>query len=249
MIRHLKLWSEVMRHISLRINTIALHKVIFVFALLPLKILSNEFTQEQEIRVMQYLDGVIQSQIDNEQREITFSDKPIPKTFCEEGVVSRTHERNALSNFVNSIALGIGTTKNATNKDFPTSFFSLDVGYLGLPSECANRKIFLGGKVRYEQAIEIKPPFDSVYRLGVEGYYHPQLLNFKGHQIASLSLGFGYRFKHTNLVGGNYVDLGVLLYPSFPVYFALIYRTDYASDTPTQHSLRLLVKIPILVRL
>lgn len=233
------------------IKGLTLSRIFFIFCivLVPIKALSDGLTKEDEIRAMQYLDGVIQSQIDNEQREITFDNKPIPKFFCEEGRVFPAHQRNATSNLINFVSLGFGSMWNVReDSGLPKRFFTLDVGYLGLPNECVNRKIFFGAKLRYEHGFDINLNFNFAYRLGVEGYYHPQLLNLKGHQIASLLLGFGYRFRHTNLESGNYVDLGLLLYPSFPIHLALTYRMDYASDTPSQHSMRLSLKIPLNLR-
>ena len=242
--RH-KIWNPHKREI-------VLSKVVFMLCIVltPLIALGDEFTKEDEIRAMQYLDGLIQSQMQDEQREITYNGKPTPKIFCEEGGVSRAHELNVISNRFNSASFGFGYMWNLRdeNKPLPPRFFSFDIGSLGLPSECANRKFFFGVRARYEQALDIHAPLDSVFRLGAEGYYHPQLLNFKGHQALSFSLGFGYRFKHANLESGNYIDFGALLYPSFPVHFALIYRTDYAKDTPTQHSFRISLKIPINIR-
>lgn len=148
-----------------------------------------------------------------------------------------------LSIFLNTFGTEYGFV---FNEDFMTSHhysqkhIAFDFGKLSFGSVSKKFPQFFGAKFRYEYGFSGQ---DS-HRFGIEGYWHPTFFNIRGWQILSLYVGSGYRDSEIN---GAYVDKGILILSSSPIYFALTHRTDYVSHYPSQDSLMFSIRAPVFV--
>lgn len=148
-----------------------------------------------------------------------------------------------LSIFLNTFGTEYGFV---FNEDFMTSHhysqkhIAFDFGKLSFGGVGKNFPQFFGAKFRYEYGFSGQ---DS-HRFGIEGYWHPTFFNIRGWQILSLYVGSGYRDSEIN---GAYVDKGILILSSSPIYFALTHRTDYSSHYPSQDSLMFSIRAPVFV--
>lgn len=114
----------------------------------------------------------------------------------------------------------------------PLHHFGFDIGHLALFQVGKKYPQTFGGKIRYEYGFQTNKA--GTHRFGIEAYWHPFFLNVKGWQLFSIFSGMGYRNASKD---GYYMDNGILILPTSPLYFSLNHRMDFAPHTPMQQSI------------
>lgn len=130
------------------------------------------------------------------------------------------------------------------DRQLPAHHLAFDIGWMGIGgSSC--RILDFGVKGRYEYGFDARSY--GTHRFGIETYYHSPLFNIQGWQVASVVFGVGGRLDNIGINGGTYIDAGMLILPSSPVHASLVFRSDFITNAPTQHSVQLSLRFPFAV--
>ena len=130
------------------------------------------------------------------------------------------------------------------DRQLPAHHLAFDIGWMGIGgSSC--RILDFGVKGRYEYSFDVRSY--GTHRFGIETYYHSPLFNIQGWQVASVVFGVGGRLDNIGINGGTYIDAGLLILPSSPVHASLVFRSDFITIAPSQHSVQLSLRFPFAV--
>ncbi|OBV29054.1 hypothetical protein BKN38_05405 [Helicobacter sp. CLO-3] len=174
--------------------------------------------------------------------------QPAKKLFSTSRYLSNNakdwHDINNKLMFV-GLEVGYATSSQTPYRAYNTQDVRLaaDAGFLGLPKSSDSSGF--GFKIRGELGLQRR--YHNV-RAGIEGYYHPAALSSRdGYQIVSLYAGAGAAIDTKGRDAGGYVDMGVLLLPSFPAFASLGYRADFIPQVGMQHSLMLSLRVSVIL--
>ncbi|MGI0439481.1 hypothetical protein ACRE1S_02990 [Helicobacter himalayensis] len=142
-----------------------------------------------------------------------------------------------ISNFANILGFEYGVS----NAEATKRHFGFDVGLLSIGSIGKAHRQYFGAKFRYE--LGYGKDSESIHHYGAEVFYHPSFLNFRGYQALSAYVGYGARRGAGR--NGTYLDGGVLVLPTSPVFLALTLRTDFLPNHAPTNSIMLSIRMPL----
>ncbi|RDU53944.1 hypothetical protein CQA49_05960 [Helicobacter sp. MIT 00-7814] len=142
-----------------------------------------------------------------------------------------------ISNFTNILGFEYGVS----NAEVEKGHFSFDVGLLSIGSIGKTHRQYFGAKFHYE--LGYGKDLKSIHHYGGEMFWHPSFLNFGGYQVLSAYVGYGARRGAGR--NGTYLDGGVLVLPTSPVFLALTLRTDFLPNHTPTNSLMLSIRMPL----